>query len=85
MTLDFPNAPQPLVITSKGAPSKPYIESLSVNGRALTTPVLTHADIALGGTIAFEMSASPQAWASSTLASAFYKLDCYDAHISVLL
>ena len=69
MTIDLPNAPQPLVISSQGAPSKPYIKSATVNGRALTAPILTHADIARGGTLAFEMSATPQAWASATLVS----------------
>lgn len=37
VTLDLPNAPQPLVITSAGAPTKPYIHSVT-NGRALGTP-----------------------------------------------
>ncbi|KAI0637472.1 glycoside hydrolase family 92 protein [Trametes polyzona] len=69
VTIDLPNAPQPLVISSPGAPSKPYIKSVTVNGRALKEPILTHADIAAGGHIHFEMSAEPEAWASSTLVS----------------
>ncbi|EIW62378.1 glycoside hydrolase family 92 protein [Trametes versicolor FP-101664 SS1] len=69
ITIDLPNAPQPLVITSSGAPSKPYIQSVTVNGRALEGPILKHTDIASGGHIHFEMNASPQAWASSTLVS----------------
>ncbi|KAI0333360.1 glycoside hydrolase family 92 protein [Cubamyces sp. BRFM 1775] len=67
VTIELPNASKPLVITSPGAPNKPYIKSVTVNGRALDTPILTHADIASGGTINFEMSAEPQAWSSSTL------------------
>ena len=70
VTIDLPNAPKPLVITSAGAPNKPYVKSVTVNGRVLDTPILTHADIASGGTIQFEMSAEPQAWSSSTLVSA---------------
>lgn len=66
-TIDLPSAPQPLVITSPGAPSKPYIQSVTVNGRALEGPILIHADIASGGHIHFEMNAIPQAWASRTL------------------
>ena len=68
VTIDLPGA-KPLVITSTGAPSKPYIKSVTVNGKQLESPVLTHVDIAEGGEIAFEMSDKPQAWASSTLVS----------------
>ncbi|CDO69451.1 Glycoside Hydrolase Family 92 protein [Trametes cinnabarina] len=68
VTIDLPNAPRPLVITSPGASSKPYIKSVTVNGRKLSTPILTHADIASGGQIHFEMAAEPQTWSSSTLA-----------------
>ena len=69
VTIDLPNALEPLVISSPGAPSKPYIKSVSVNGHALSSPVLDHADIFRGGKIEFEMSATPEAWASSTLVS----------------
>ncbi|KAH9918567.1 glycoside hydrolase family 92 protein [Epithele typhae] len=68
VTIALPGAPKPLVITSPGAPFKPYIKSVSVNGRELAQPILTHADIARGGTIEFEMSDAPQAWCSATLA-----------------
>ena len=71
VTIDLPAAKQPLVITSPGAPTKPYIKRVTVNGRELTTPILTHADIANGGHIHFEMSASPQSWASGTLVRPF--------------
>ncbi|KAI0773496.1 glycoside hydrolase family 92 protein [Fomes fomentarius] len=67
VTIDLPGADHPLVISSRGAPRKPYIKSVSVNGRKLDVPVLTHADIAGGGYIVFEMSERPQAWSSSTL------------------
>ncbi|CDO69453.1 Glycoside Hydrolase Family 92 protein [Trametes cinnabarina] len=69
ITIDLPNAKRPLVITSPGAPNKPYVRSVTVNGRMLDSPVLQHADIASGGSIHFEMSAEPQAWASDTLVS----------------
>ena len=71
VTIDLPAAKQPLVITSPGAPKKPYIKRVTVNGRELTTPILTHADIANGGHISFEMSGSPQSWASGTLVRLF--------------
>ncbi|KAI0365463.1 glycoside hydrolase family 92 protein [Pilatotrama ljubarskyi] len=70
VTIDLPNASKPLVITSSGAPSRPYIKSVTVKGRSLDTPILTHADIASGGHIHFDMSAEPQAWSSSTLVKA---------------
>ncbi|KAI0766209.1 glycoside hydrolase family 92 protein [Trametes elegans] len=69
VTIDLPNATQPLVITSAGAPTEPYIKRVSVNGRALDGPILTHAEIASGGHLEFEMSAQPQAWSSRTLVS----------------
>ncbi|PIL36322.1 hypothetical protein GSI_00010 [Ganoderma sinense ZZ0214-1] len=69
VTIDLPASSQPLVITSTGAPSKPYIKSVTVNGRPLAAPILTHADIASGGEINFEMSSTPQSWASGTLAT----------------
>ena len=69
VTIDLPAA-KPLVITSSGAPKKPYIQSVNVNGKPLSSTIITHADIASGGHIQFEMSETPQAWASSTLVSA---------------
>ena len=73
VTLHLPGAKHPLVISSKGAPHKPYIKSVSVNGRELDTPVLTHADIASGGYVVFEMSEKPQAWSSNTLVSGVFR------------
>ncbi|KAI0820667.1 glycoside hydrolase family 92 protein [Trametes gibbosa] len=67
VTLDLPNAPRPLVITSDGAPRNPYIRGVTVNGRKLETPILKHIDITSGGHIQFDMSNSPQEWASGTL------------------
>lgn len=65
VTLRFPNASRPLVITSKGAPQNPYIKSLTINGEAVQTPIILHSQIADGGEIVFEMSAEPQEWATS--------------------
>ncbi|KAI0751924.1 glycoside hydrolase family 92 protein [Daedaleopsis nitida] len=67
VTVHLPGAEHPLVISSRGAPKKPYIKSVSVNGRMLASPVLKHEDIASGGLVVFEMSDKPQAWSSSTL------------------
>ena len=79
MTINLPNAPRPLVITSIGAPSKPYIKSLTVNGKPLDAPLLGHGDIAYGGQIVFEMSDQPQAWGSATLVGFFRTASRYSA------
>jgi putative alpha-1,2-mannosidase len=65
--INFPNAKKPLEIISKGAPRNPYVKSLSVNGKSVQKAVITHKQIAQGGTIKFEMSSRPEAWASGTL------------------
>jgi putative alpha-1,2-mannosidase len=65
--INLPNVKKPLEIISKGAPKHPYVKSLSVNGESVQTAVITHDQIAQGGTIRFEMSSKPEAWASSTL------------------
>ncbi|KAH9843627.1 glycoside hydrolase family 92 protein [Rhodofomes roseus] len=67
VTISFPDASQPLVISAPGAPTKPYVKSLTVNGEALSQPIITHQQIANGGEIVFEMSDTPQEWASATL------------------
>ncbi|GBE78894.1 glycoside hydrolase family 92 protein [Sparassis crispa] len=67
VTLDFPNATHPLVITSKGGPQNPYIKSLKINGEDVQIPIILHSQIANGGEIVFEMSSEPQPWSSSTL------------------
>ncbi|PCH41790.1 glycoside hydrolase family 92 protein [Wolfiporia cocos MD-104 SS10] len=69
VTIELYNASQPLVISSPGAPSSPYIKSLTINGVSMDVPIIKHSDIINGGEIVFEMSAEPQAWCSATLVS----------------
>ena len=69
VTISFPGATQPLVISAPGAPTQPYVASLTVNGEPRDQPILTHQDIAKGGEIVFEMSDVPQKWGSATLVS----------------
>lgn len=52
-----------------GAPKKPYVKSLTVNGKDIQTAVITHDQIAQGGKLEFDMSSQPEAWASGTLVS----------------
>ncbi|CCM03871.1 uncharacterized protein FIBRA_06022 [Fibroporia radiculosa] len=70
VTIDLPGASRPLVITSRGAPTMPYIKSLTVNGDMMTVPIITHEQIVDGGEIVFEMNTQPETWASSTLVGA---------------
>ncbi|KAI1455980.1 glycoside hydrolase family 92 protein [Annulohypoxylon moriforme] len=51
-----------LVIEALGAPAKPYVKSLSVDGRSVNRPVLRHSDIVGAGLIKFEMSETPTGW-----------------------
>lgn len=67
ITIDLPGARQPLHIIALGATTKPYVKSLKINGKEMHKPVIRHSQIAYGGTIEFEMSGEPQAWASSTV------------------
>ena len=53
---------QILRIIAKHAPSKPYIKSLTINGRKIDVPIVRHQDIANGGEIVYEMSAKVEDW-----------------------
>jgi putative alpha-1,2-mannosidase len=61
--------PKTLTIIAKGAPSKPYIKSLMINGRKVDVPILQHEDIVDGGEIVFEMSDRLEAWGNGLLVS----------------
>jgi hypothetical protein len=69
ITVDFPAAEKPLVVTAKGAGTKNYIKSVTVNGISIqNSPIIRHEDIANGGEIVFEMTdAVEEAFASSTV------------------
>jgi len=72
ITIDLPPTPQKkgsrkLTITAKDAPTKPYIKSLTVNGKRVETPVIRHEDIADGGEIVFEMSDVVEEWGNALL------------------
>ncbi|KAI0693475.1 glycoside hydrolase family 92 protein [Cytidiella melzeri] len=67
VTISLPGKPNPLVIASKGAGTKPYVASLKVNGSSADIPLIRHDQIASGGEIDFVMSDKPTPWASETL------------------
>ncbi|WP_344635247.1 GH92 family glycosyl hydrolase [Kitasatospora cystarginea] len=66
VTLDLPGTSRPLVISSPNAPSSPYVQALSLNGRAITEPFLRHEDLTGGGELDFTMNTAPQAWSATT-------------------
>jgi putative alpha-1,2-mannosidase len=51
-----------LVISAPGAPVKPYVKGLKVDGKEVQKPVLKHGDIVHAQKIEFEMSATPTSW-----------------------
>lgn len=69
MTIHLPRAARPLVVTASGAQTKLYVKNLTVDGVAIDSqrPVVTHAQIANGADVVFEMSDTPQAWGSATI------------------
>lgn len=64
--LRLPASSRPLVISAPGAAAKPYVQSLSLNGRSITEPSLSQTDLVRGGHLKFTMSSAPQAWAATT-------------------
>jgi putative alpha-1,2-mannosidase len=64
VTIDLPGVPDPLVISARGAPTNVYVKSLMINGEEVREPVIRHEQIAKGGDVMFEMSATQQAWAN---------------------
>jgi predicted alpha-1,2-mannosidase len=48
-----------VVETSGNGPGKPYIQSVRWNGKPWTRSWISHADLASGGTLAFEMGSTP--------------------------
>ena len=64
VTIDLPSSSKKLDIISSEAPFKPYVYSLSVNGRHVEQPIIRHDQIAQGGVLSFQMRDTPQAWGS---------------------
>lgn len=58
-------ADKTLLITAPGAPVKPYVKSLKVDGVNVDTPTLKHSTIVGASSIAFEMSDTPNSWGTS--------------------
>ncbi|MDI2130100.1 GH92 family glycosyl hydrolase [Yinghuangia seranimata] len=64
VTLDLPGARRPLVVSAAQAPSRPYVQGLSLNGESIAKPFLSHDALLRGGELTFTMNAKPQTWGS---------------------
>lgn len=67
ITVKFPQAENTLVISSTGARNKPYVQSFSVDGAEIQTPILKHTDLLGAQSIEFTMSDKPQTWGAGVL------------------
>jgi predicted alpha-1,2-mannosidase len=53
---------QEVVFSAPGAPTKPFVTGLWVDGKAVGRPVLKHAEIVGANRVVFEMSGEPTDW-----------------------
>lgn len=68
VTLDLPGRDQMLVISAPSAPTKPYIQSLTLDHKnSVSKPLITHQQLMSVQEIEFEMSDKPQTWGKDTL------------------
>lgn len=51
-----------MAISAIGARTKPYVKSLTINGKKVDRPVIRHDQIAEGAEIVFEMSDTIEQW-----------------------
>jgi putative alpha-1,2-mannosidase len=54
-----------ITICAPGAPTKPFVKGLWVDGRAVDRPLLKHADLVGAEKIEFEMSDEPADWGAA--------------------
>ncbi|KAG1733237.1 glycoside hydrolase family 92 protein [Suillus paluster] len=66
-----------LRIISEDAPSKPYVNSFTINGEDISSPIISHNQLLDGSRFEFIMSSQPQAWGSSIL---FPKNNSFGSH-----
>ena len=61
-----------LVISAPGAPTKPFVKGVKVDGKVLDRPVITHRQIVTARRFEFEMASTPQEWGSKGFLSSLY-------------
>jgi putative alpha-1,2-mannosidase len=54
-----------VVTAAHASDSNVYIQSVRLNGKPLTVPVLSYRDIVAGGTLEFVMGPKPSTWGAS--------------------
>jgi putative alpha-1,2-mannosidase len=64
MSLRLANGKTFTVVAKNNSATNMYIQSATLNGKALNEPVLRYSDIMRGSTLEFVMGAKPSKWAS---------------------
>ena len=62
--LNLPNGRRFSVKAANNSEANPYIQSATLNGKPLDTPIVTYEQIVAGGELAFVMGPTPSRWAS---------------------
>ena len=65
VTLHLPNGKVFSISAPKNSAKSVYVQSVTLNGKALDTPVITYADIEAGGELDFVMGPTPSHWAAN--------------------
>lgn len=60
--IKFPHTNRVLTITSQGAGDNMYVEKLSIDGKDVVAPVITHQQLMSAKDITFTMNKEPQTW-----------------------
>ena len=63
----FPLSSSELTISAAGARDQPFVKSLYLDGKEVTSPVIKHSDLLHSSTLSFEMSSEPQDWGAYVL------------------
>ena len=59
ISLQLPNGKQLTILADNLSEQNLYVKSISLNGRPITTPTISHSTLLEGGTLRFEMAARP--------------------------
>jgi putative alpha-1,2-mannosidase len=65
MSMKLGNGKTFTVVAKNNGVGNVYIQSATLNGKALNEPVLKYGDIMRGGTLEFVMGAQPSKWGSA--------------------
>ena len=65
VTLHLPNGKSFVISAPENSAKNVYVQSATLNGKALDTPIITYADIEAGGKLDFVMGPIPSHWAAN--------------------